>query len=345
VGTQSKDYRLFSMEKSVSRILVGATLLSSMTMNGCQPGRQASIKSFESADGLPRESRDSPTAVAWRSLQDAGIPAREAPQVIALFDAMTREVPSQQGVLDTADVVQMTELSILQAKYQKLWCDISPYIERTSSEVRLRTDLSPSEKIKATNLKSELWKTYNQIQEAYSNTEMQRNLREFVDPSGSAGAPRQTLQSLGISAIEKPEQRESDARTILEMMQKKGAIRKVGASQEYPPGPAPEPQPVPVPDHRPVPTPDLPPGAPDSCSNPMFVLPPFGFIGKGSDSGSPGVHVPHYYANNPPPPNHQLESVPGPPVIMGLLVFLNWARKIRTAIKQANDRSSGSASK
>jgi hypothetical protein len=285
---------------------------------------------------------------------------------MALFKAMTGEVPSQQGVLDTGDVIQMTDLSILLATYQKLWCEISPLTQTIGGETKLRTDLKPAEKETAMNLKSDLWKTYNQIQQAYSNTEMQRNLREFVDPIGSAGAPTQTLQSLGISAIENPAQRKEDAKQILAMMQNNVTSKQVGASQKYSPRPAPEPKPVPVPAPQPVPTPDLPPGAPDSCSNAMFMFPPFAFIGGGtasgsgtfywtgggsilggggSDSGTPVIDVPHDYPHNPPPPNHQLESVPGPSAIMGLLVFFNWARKIRTAIKQANDRSLSSVSK
>jgi hypothetical protein len=360
VGTQSKSYRLFSIEKSLSRILVGATLLSSVTMNGCQPGRQPSSKGFEAADGLPWASQNSPTASAWQALQEAGIPARQEPQVMALFKAMTGEVPSQQGVLDTADVAQMTDLSLLHATYQKLWCDISPYLDGTGSEARLRTDLKPAEKKTAMNLKSELWKTYNQIKQVSSSQELQRNLREFVDPAGSAGAPTQTLQSLGISVIENPAQRMEDAKQILAMMQNSTAGKQVGASQNYPnPRPEVKPKPKPVPLPAPQPLPDLPPGAPDSCSNAMFMFPPFAFIdggnssgsgtfywtGGGSDSGTPGVDVPHDYPHNPPPPDHQLDSVPGPSAIMGLLVFFNWARKIRTAIKQSNERSSSSTSK
>jgi hypothetical protein len=354
------------MEKSVSQLLLGATLLSSISMTGCQPGRQPSSKAFEAAEGLPWASQNSPTASAWQSLQNDGIPASEEPQVMALFNAMTSKVPSQQGVLDTGDVLQMTDLNILLATYQKLWCDISPYIERTGGEARLRTDLSPAETTKAMNLKSELWKTYNKIQQASSNAELQRNLREFVDPSGSAATQLPTLQSRGISLLEKPEQRIEDGKQILSMIRKSENTQQVGASQKYSPRPAPQPKPVPVPARRPVPTPDLPPGAPDSCSNAMFMFPPFAFIdggtssesgsmfwpvvgpvidGGGSDSGTPVIDVPHDFPHNPPPPNHQLDSVPGPMPIMGLLVFLNWARKIRAAIKQAHERSSSSDSK
>ncbi len=76
MGTQSRSYSLFSMENSVSRLMLGATLLSSIGMNGCQPGRQASTKSFDSAEGLPWADSNSSTEAAWQSLQSAGIPAR-----------------------------------------------------------------------------------------------------------------------------------------------------------------------------------------------------------------------------------------------------------------------------
>lgn len=262
---------------------MGTLLLTAVALSGCQPGRHQSPKPDSFFGPGIGSTEQQIQFEAWRLLLEDGLPTQKLPQVRSIFDHLVGvAAPFQSNLFTAGDVADVAELSELQATYQRLWCEISPFVQvnKMDGKVTIREGLAEA----AEPLRLQLWQTYNNIQGFAIRPELKQKLIVFVSLSRSAESAVSRPKAIPLfdtsaaSVVEDPDLRVRAAQEIRSMVTK-STTAQIGSTQRYPqepvkPKPKPEPEPEPEPMPMPMPKPGLPPGAPDSCSHSILFLPP-----------------------------------------------------------------------
>jgi hypothetical protein len=345
-----------------------------LSAGGCAPQKQRNMGTVQGQFGADSNLGYS---ILGEMTREGSVTQETEPFARAIFDALTDPTQQQQSganppAVGVATIAGSSDLAILQAQYQKQWCDISQFTKlqpdgsRILKPVRSAAEpdgLSPTDLQTANSLKTDLWSTYNQIQSILGQSDITRELSNIgnaimkarnASNTGPAIKPLFTMSGGQIN-LGKTTEVVQDAKSISAILRQSSGTRQVDASQNYPKPTVPKnPEPkAPIP--APLPTPDLPPGGPDSCRNDgLFlipILPPFSNGGSGSDvffyipgqgntpTFTEGVpEIPVTPANYPPPDNPNIAATPGPLLSLGAAAALGWSRKIRTKLKQHEAR-------